>query len=83
MTKTLIKFNTESFVETIKFESGSGLTAVNRSLCRREHLRNVFLLLQRVQMIVSELTCAVKMTWSFTEFRQIEITPQWSDRMQQ
>ena len=38
MTKTLI--NTESYVETIKyttdeFESGSGLTAVNRSMCRQ------------------------------------------------
>ena len=38
MTATLIK--TESFVETIKytsdeFESGSGLTAVNRSMCRQ------------------------------------------------
>ena len=38
MTTTLI--NTESFVETIKyitdeFESGSGLTAVNISMCRQ------------------------------------------------
>ena len=44
MTATLI--NTESFVETIKytsdeFESGSGLTAANRSMYRQTRKRRI------------------------------------------